>query len=106
MLAGEYEALCDAIQSARGLVLIIDAKPSSNFSLTFFKISCGKRNACPTPCSSSLVRKMEHDAKLSDSSGRAKRGRRFWIELDKSGNLDSIFALLPLCAVHYCAPFY
>ena len=49
---------------------------------------------------------MEHDAKLSDSSGRAKRGRRFWIELDKSGNLDFIFALLLLCAVHHCVVFY
>ena len=44
-----------------------------------------------------------HDGKLSDSSGRAKRGGRFWVELDKSENLDSIFALLLLCAVHYCA---
>ena len=102
---GEYEALCDAIQSARGLVLI-NATPPSNFSLTFFKLSCGKRNACPTPYSSSLVRKMEQDGKLSDSSGRAKRGRRFWIELDKSGNLDFIFALLLLCAVHHCVVFY
>ena len=47
-----------------------------------------------------------HDGKLSDSSGRVKRGGRFWVELDKSGNLDSIFALLLLCAVHYCAPFH
>ena len=40
------------------------------------------------------------DGKLSDSSGRAKRGGRFWVELDKSENLDSILALLLLCAVH------
>ena len=106
MLAGEYEASCDAIQSARGLVLIINAKPPSNFSLTFFKPSCGKRNACPILCSSRLFRKIMHDGKLSDSSGRVKRGGRFWVELDKSGNLDSIFALLLLCAVHYCDPFY
>ena len=49
---------------------------------------------------------MEHDGKLSESSSRAKRGGRFWVELDNSGNLDSIFALLLLCAVHYCALFY
>ena len=71
-------------RSARGLVFIINAKPTSNFSLTFFKPSCEKRNACPTPCSSSLVRIMDQMVNWATVAAERKEEGGFglsWIKV-------------------------
>ena len=59
--------------------------------LGLFQTFLWKEKSMSATCLRRLVRKMEHDGWLRDSSGRAKRGARFWVELDKSGNLASIF---------------